>query len=169
MFLKVFIYLIIFSLLHFSYDLTGWNIFKPFGGINESIFQHLKMAFFSYVLASVIEYSYSKKKFKGFRVFFIPRLFVSIIVPWIIFLIWYTAPAIFGKFTSVSIELIWAISVTILSGIFGFIIEREIQEKKFSISFMLIVFLLGLISIFLYIRFTYQLPWLDLFQNPEGI
>ncbi len=168
MFLKVLVYIIIFAILHFSYDFTGWSILKPFGGIDESVFQHLKMAFFSYLLASVIEYTYSKKKFKGFKVFFIPRLFVSIIIPWIIFLIWYLIPAIYGKFNSISAELIWAIVVTILSGILGVKIERELQDKEFSRSFTIIILLLGIISIFLYVSFTYKLPWIDLFQNPEG-
>lgn len=109
MFLKTFLYLIIFALLHFSYDLAKLEFLKPFGGIDESIFQHLKMAFGSYIIASLIEYSYLKKRFKSFFNFFIPRLFSAITIPWIIF--------------------------------------------------FLLVIILAVISAFLYIKFTYNLPW----------
>ncbi len=169
MFIKVFLYLIIFSILHFSYDITGFTFLKPFGGVDESIFQHLKMAFWSYIIASLIEYSYTKKKFKSLKSFFVPRLFSAIIVPWIIVIIWYIVPATYGRFHNVSLELFWALIVTILSGISGVIIERSIQGREHTISFIIMVIIFAIISSFLYIRFTYSLPWIDLFQNPEGL
>lgn len=169
MFIKVFLYLIIFSILHFSYDLTKLKFLIPFGGIDESIFQHLKMAFWAYLITSVIEYSYLRRRFKNFISFFIPRLFSSVIIPWLIFLVWYLAPAIYGKFNSAIPELIWAVLVTILSGISGVLIEREIQGRKFSKAFITVTLLLGIISAFLYIKFTYQLPWIDMFQNPFNL
>jgi len=72
-FLKAFIYLILFSVLHFGYDLTHLSFLKPFCGINESIFQHLKIAFWAYLLASLIEYPVFKRKKRKYEGFWIPR------------------------------------------------------------------------------------------------
>uniref|UniRef100_A0A7C4YJE1 Uncharacterized protein n=1 Tax=candidate division WOR-3 bacterium TaxID=2052148 RepID=A0A7C4YJE1_UNCW3 len=124
------------------------------------------MAFWSYIIASIIEYPIIKKRFKCLKSFFIPRLFSAVIVPWVIFLIWYLVPAIYGKFHIESFELVWAIVVSILSGIIGVIFEREIQEKEQSTIFIIVVIILLLISAFLYVRFTYKLPWIDMFVDP---
>jgi len=45
-----------FSLFHFGYEITGWGFLAPFCGVNESVFQHLKMAFWGYLLVAVGEY-----------------------------------------------------------------------------------------------------------------
>ncbi len=104
-FIKVLLYLIIFSALHFGYDLTGWVILTPICGIDESIFQHLKMGFWAYLITSIIEFLTVKKKFGDSGTFWYPRFLSAIIIPWIIFLIWYIVPATFGKLSSASIEV----------------------------------------------------------------
>jgi hypothetical protein len=43
-YLKAVIFLLIFLILHFGYEITGWVFLTPFCGVNESVFQHLKMA-----------------------------------------------------------------------------------------------------------------------------
>jgi len=87
--LKGLIFLAFFSILHFSLDLSGWAWLKPFAGINESVFQHFKMAFWAYLLASLVEYPFFKKKRKPIRVsgtrdFWRPFLFPGLFF-WFIF------------------------------------------------------------------------------------
>lgn len=59
---KALIYLVLFSVLHFVFDLTDWSFLRPFCGVDESVFQHLKMAFWAYLLATLVEYRLIKKK-----------------------------------------------------------------------------------------------------------
>jgi hypothetical protein len=61
-FVKSLLYLIMFSILHFGYDLTHLIFLIPFCGVNESVFQHLKMAFWSYLFTNLIEYFIERKK-----------------------------------------------------------------------------------------------------------
>ncbi len=168
-FLKPLLYLVLFSTLHFGYDLTGWSFLTPFCGIDESIFQHLKMAFWAYLLTNLIEFFIVKQKTKNTSSFWYPRFLSAVFVPWIIFLIWYLMPAIFGRLQSNLIEVFWAISVTYISGIFGVSIERSIEQTKISKTFRIVIISLLIISAFLYIKFTYTLPWVDMFVNPEAI
>lgn len=163
-FTKSILYLIVFSLLHFGYDWTKWVFLKPFCGINESVFQHLKMAFWSYLITAIIEYFIIKKKSNNF---WFPRFFSVTIIPWIIFLVWYLAPAFIGKFSLSVYEIIWALFVTYLSGIIGGIIEKNLEQYEFTLFFRTIVVVLLLISALLYICFTYKLPWVDVFIDPE--
>gem|GEM_PF-6335425 len=53
-----------FSIFHFGYELIKSPLLKPFCGINESVFQHLKMAFWGYALLSIGEYFLLKKRNK---------------------------------------------------------------------------------------------------------
>jgi hypothetical protein len=165
--LKAFIYLIFFSVLHFGYDLTHLSFLKPFCGINESIFQHLKMAFWAYLLASLVEYPVYKRKNKKYESFWIPRFFSATMVPWTIFLVWYLAPATGGKFRLSYMELIWALVVSYFSGLAGGLMERTLEEQRLAFCFKVLVIFLALASAFLYIAFTYQLPWIDMFRAPE--
>jgi hypothetical protein len=165
--LKAFIYLIFFSVLHFGYDLTHLSFLKPFCGINESIFQHLKMAFWAYLLASLVEYPVYKRKNKKYESFWIPRFFSATMVPWTIFLVWYLAPATGGKFRLAYMELIWALMVSYFSGLAGGLIERTLEEQRLAFCFKVLVIFLALASAFLYIAFTYQLPWIDMFRAPQ--
>lgn len=162
-YIKSLIFLIIFSILHFGYDLTSWPFLRPFCGIDESVFQHLKIAFWAYFFVSLIEYFGFKKKWA----FWYSRLLSTTILPWFIFLIWYLAPAFFGKLSSSKLELLWAIFSSYASAVMAGIFEKNVESRSVNLSFKIVVLVLFIISAILYIRFTFQLPWIDLFVNPE--
>jgi len=166
-FLKAFIYLVLFSGLHFCYDLSGWSFLKPFCGVDESIFQHLKMAFWAYLLASLMESLAFKGQRKKPESFWIPRFFSAAIVPWTIFLVWYLVPATVGKLRLSFMELIWALLVSYFSGLAGGLIEKNLQGHRLSFGFKVLVVFLAVVSASLYIVFTYSLPWVDMFRAPE--
>lgn len=164
-YLKALIYLIIFGLLHFGYESTGLQFLKPICGTDESVFQHLKMGFFAYFFASLIEYGIIRRRFRGNN-FWCSRALATIFIPWIIFLIWYLAPAIWGKFSTITAELSWALIVTYISGVFGGILENGIEKIKASSGLKIAISILFVVSILLFVWFTYKLPWIDLFVDP---
>jgi hypothetical protein len=88
-------------------------------------------------------------------------------VPWTIFLVWYLAPATVGKFRLSYMELIWALVVSYFSGLAGGVVERNLEEHRLSFCFKVLVVFLTVVSAFLYITFTYNLPWVDMFRAPE--
>jgi hypothetical protein len=172
-YLKSFLFLAVFSLLHFGYEITGWSFLAPFCSVNESVFQHLKMAFWSYLLITVlVEYPllkrYNKKDFI-INNFWYSRFLSAIIIPYIILVIWYLLPALFGKTKSLFVDLIWALAVTFFSCIFTGYLEKEIEKIKFKILTKYIILFLVLISGFLFVKFTYKLPWIDLFIEQKMI
>ncbi|MEA1912634.1 MAG: DUF6512 family protein [candidate division WOR-3 bacterium] len=167
MYLKSLLFLAIFSILHFGYDFTHWVFLAPLCGINESVFQHLKMAFWAYLIASLIEYFLIRRNVSKIKNFWYPRILSTIIVPWFIFIIWYLVPALWGKVESLRLEVFWSVLVTILSGIIGGMMEKNIEGKDFNSSFKIVILILFIVSAFLYIWFTYKPPWIDLFINLE--
>ena len=166
-YIKSLLYLIIFSILHFGYDLTHWSFLTPICGINESVFQHLKMAFWAYLLTSLIEYFVIRNKSSERKSFWYPRLLSTIILPWIVILIWYFVPALCGRVKYLVLEILWSIFSTYSSGVIVGIIEKNIEKNSFSFSFKMVILILIILSAFLYVCFTYNPPWIDLFVNPE--
>jgi len=172
-YLKSFIFLLIFSILHFGYEITGWKFLIPFCGINESVFQHLKMGFWAYLLLIIlIEYPVLKRKNKkiiSLPNFWYSRLLSLIIMPWVLLIVWYLLPAIYGKVKIELFEALWSIGVTYLSSLFVEYIEKDTEKTEFNLTSRYIILFLVFVLAFLFIRFTYKLPWIDLFINPESI
>ncbi len=166
---KLVLYLLVFSILHFGYDLTHLSILKPFCGVNESVFQHLKMAFWAYLIASAMEYAGVKKKLKEKACFWYSRILATVIVPWFTFLIWYLVPAIFGKIHSLVLDILWAVISSLLGGISAILVEKTAEKYRFDMTLRIAIISLLVISAFLYIRFTYFLPWIDMFVDPKTL
>ncbi|KUK13148.1 MAG: hypothetical protein H5T91_10525 [Synergistetes bacterium] len=168
LYIKGLIYLAIFSILHFGYDLTEWKLLAPFCGINESVFQHLKMAFWAYILASIVE-RFSKGRFNGTVVFWYPKLLSAVMLPWITMILWYIVPAVYGKIEVLWVEVAWSILITYIAVIAVMVIERGIEAGKIDFSFKVVTFILFVVSVFLYVSFTYKLPWIDVFIDPKKV
>jgi len=125
------------------------------------------MAFFAYLMTSLIEYFEMRRKIGKGKNFWYPRLLSTIIVPWSVILVWYLVPALWGKVESPALEILWAIFSAYSSGVVGGIIETNIEKNAATSSFKIIIMILLSVSVFLYIWFTYKPPWIDLFINPE--
>ncbi len=166
-YLKSLFYLVIFSILHFGYDLTHWAFLVPFCGINESVFQRLKMAFWAYLLTSLLEYFGTREKISEVSLFWYSRVLSAVILPWFTVLIWYLVPAIFGRIKFLSLEVVWATLSTYFSAVVAGTMEKNVEKSRMDSIFRIIILVLFIISVFLYVRFTYKLPWIDLFVNPE--
>ena len=143
---------------------------KPFCGTNESVFQHLKMAFWAYVLLSLVEFFLLKKREDTkIKNFVHSRMLSAVLLPWIILLIWYLLPGVFGRVESLFVEVLWAVLVTYLSGLFVAQIEKEVEKVQFQTATKVVLITVTAISAFLFVLFTYRLPWIDLFVNPETL
>lgn len=164
-FFKILIYTIFFSVLHFAYELTGWEFLRIFCGTDESVFEHLKMGFWAYFFVSVIEFSVTKKR----ENFFASRLFANVLVPWFIVVVWYLVPALFGKVESLAIELLWAFAVVIVSGLFAVVIEKQLEPLRPSKSFNIAVWVLFICSVIFFVRFSFAKPWVDVFVDPHAL
>ena len=72
------------------------TISRIFSGIDESVFQHLKLGFWAYALASIGEILIRRRTIGDKGAFAFSRALSVAIVPWLIFLFWYGVAAVFG-------------------------------------------------------------------------
>ena len=147
-------------LLHFTYDLTGNAVSALFGSVNESAWEHLKLAFWPAILMTVAEYmcygygepSFIQSRCAGILTMLSIPLLLS---PALVFL--------FGRRIVAADILIFFLAVAA-----GFAVSYRLMQKKALLSplwaaaAILILTALGL----MFVCFTFAPPELSLFRDP---
>lgn len=136
-------------------------------GITESNFQHYKAGFFAYLIVNLVEYGWNRRRIADRERFLFSRLEATIFLPWIIFLLWYIAPALIGRWPNNNYEIVYANLITIIVGVFTVILEAGKESIPYNKSMKSALVTLFLASILLYIVFTFRLPWADVFVEPD--
>ena len=166
--IRSFIYLSIFELLHYSYDLFP-NIFTQiFSGINESFFQHWKIGYYSYIILTIGELLIFRKKItdESKEKFIYSHLLSALILPMVIFIIWYIAPAVYGPIPVFWIEVVYSILACYISILIISILEQYLKEIDYRTPLKIIIWVLNLLFIMQFTIFTFKLPWADIFADP---
>lgn len=165
---KAFLYLGVYVLLHFAYEATGWEVLRPVAGVSESVFEHLKIGFFAYLFTSFGEFALLRRSPRRPREFWVSRILATWSVPWVILSCFYLVYTITEGPLPLTFELSFAFAVTFLSGIFGSILERGIEDIWFPPESKSVVFLLFFVALVFFVAFTYRVPPLDLFALPSS-
>ena len=168
LYLKVIIFYFSFLLLQFLYDWLPNTATMILSSINESVYQHMKVAFFASLLTFFIEFLITKNGIQPQKRFLISRLFTTSYLPMTMMVVYLISPLVFGKIESVAGEIIWANIALITTAIISFEIEKHFAKSdptKFFQAITVFIFLLNLIQ---YIVFTFELPWFDILATPPG-
>ncbi len=160
------LYLAIFIGLHYMFKFFPNVISQIFSGINESVFQHMKVGFYSYLILSIIEFFVFKKKINDKTKFLFSRVFSMILYPFLIFLFFLFTRVIYPWQMLFVVEIISAqITVYISVLVLGFI-EQDIKKLEFGKRFKVILLILLLLLIIEFTAFSFYLPWHDILANP---
>ena len=147
------------SALHFTFALSGNQpIVGAFSAVNESVWEHLKLAFWPSLLLTVIEYPLLRKAANNF--FTAKAIGVYLIVAII--------PLVFYSYTALSGESIFAIDISsfVVAVIIGQLLSyklltyRQLPRNINKIAVAVII-LLALA----FIVFTYYPPQLQIFKD----
>lgn len=158
----------VFMVLYLVYKCFPNRVFAIFCGIHESNFQHYKSAFYSWIFLNVIEYALEHKNIADFETYFYSRMATAILLPWVIFILWYVVPAFYGKLPNIPLEVVHANVITVVAGIFGAIFERGLAQVQYFAELKAALWILFLLSIAHYLIFTFvKLPWADVFVEPD--
>ena len=138
------------------------------GAVNESNFQHYKAAFFAFIIVDLVELAVYRRTLVRDARFWNSRLLAAAFVPWLEFLLWYIAPAVYGRFPSTALEIIYANVITLLAFSGAVVLEGSFVQLRDSRALRVVVWTLVLVSLVLYMTFTFShLPWADVFVEPQ--
>jgi len=146
---KVFLFWAIYVAFHFAYQLLPVALFT---GTNESVFQHLKVGFFAYLLTSILEFSIHRRRILNRDSYFFSRLIV---------------PAFYGRLPVIALEAVYGNIIVIIAGWFVSEFERGLEQIVYSKPLKAVILTLFLVSLCLYVIFTFKLPWADVFAEPK--
>ena len=152
--------------LHYIYKFLPNIVFQLFGAIDESVFQHMKIGFYSYIILTVIEYFTFKKKIVDKTRFLFSRIFSTFLIPWVIFMFFFFTRVIYPVQMHFIVEILSAQTVVYVSAlILGFI---ELDTIKIEVGKRLKVLMVILIIVLIieFTAFSFYLPWHDVLGNP---
>jgi hypothetical protein len=138
-----------------------------FAGINESNFQHYKGTFFAYLIISLIEFLVFRKRIENKSSFWYARLIAAIFAPWMVFLVWYLVPAVYGPMPNMGLEILYGNLATLVVGFLAVTFERGFEQITYGKSLKTVIWILFVISVLVYTILTYKLPWADVFTEPD--
>ena len=135
------LFVIIFgAMLHFMY---AWSNYSPFMGlfapVNESVWEHLKLGFWSLILISVVEFPFIKNQVNNF---FLAKLVGVISLELVIVIIYYTQIAIKGE-SSLAIDIGSFVAGTAVCQLVAFQIltksKNSVTANTLSIAGLIII------------------------------
>lgn len=147
------------SLLHFLFELAGeWPPVGAIAAVNESVWEHLKLAFWPAVLYGAIEYRYLPRQYTSN--FGVAKAIGIILMPVLIMVLFYSYTAILEDSLAIDITIFW---VAVAAG--QFVSYRLLLTRYWpgwpNLAGYGLLAALGVI----FIVFTYYPPHLSIFQD----
>ena len=165
-YIRSLVFLGIFIVLHYTYDLFPIIVFQIISGIDESVFQHMKIGFYSYIILMIIEFFVFKKQIVDNTKFIFSRIFSAIFYPRVMFMFFFFTRVVYPWQMHFVVEIISAqITVFIAALILGFI-ELDIRKLEFGKRLKVIMLILIVLLIVEFTAFTFYLPWHDVLADP---
>ena len=158
----------IFLVLHYLYDWFPNSLTAIFSGINESVYQHMKIGFFTYIVYGMIEFLITKRSIQSLNRHVYSRLFSATYFPLVMMPIYLLGPLLFGQSENMLFEIIFANIALLATSFSTLVLEGHIEKAKLELAFRVVIIALFVISLAQYIVFTYRLPWFDIFAIPPG-
>lgn len=151
------------SMLHFTYKWSGHNsLVGLFSPVNESVWEHLKLGFFSILFFSIIQ-NYSIEE--AARNFFIGKLTAAVVMNIIIVVVFY-AYTYFAKHSILAVY----IPLYFVAALIGHILCYTILKCNKDLKILNLICFIAMFALaLLFMCFTYYPPDFKIFQDPTKI
>ena len=156
-----FLFVVIFgSLLHFTFEFSHYSkLVAYFSAVNESTWEHLKLAFFPSLIFGIFEYFFVKDEVRNYFFAEVVNLYIA---PILIIVLFYGYLATFK-----SHSLVWDIFTFVFAVFVGrFVRYKILTAKKLSDFFDKLSLVLFVIIFVSFSLFTYLPPKFFLFKDP---
>lgn len=154
-----FVISIIGTILHFTYELSGGNlIVATFSAVNESVWEHLKIAVMPVFIWTIIELFVLKYRPDNLWTALLTKILTNM---FLIIILFYTSVAIIGTHTSIVSIAIFYISIAI-SQVIG---VKLMYMKKVNVNIEEVAKYIVLIIFLLFILFTFLPPKANIFKD----
>lgn len=165
---KVIAYQMMFLVIQFLYDWFPGGVTQLFSATSESMFQHMKAIFFTYILLTLIEYSLTHDAIPWLSRYFYSRLLGAVLMPLLMNIFYFSAAAYVGKLASILLEVVFANGVLLVLSTTTFQLEDYFMQAEPTRPLKWMLVILFVLTASEIIIFNYHLPWFDVFAIPPG-
>lgn len=149
---------VLYIFFHQIYDILGGSTLGALLGEGiESVYAHMKMLFYAYLLLSAFDYFRFRRAGNVPVSFIFSRMLILSAVPWMMIIMYYALEAM-GIVLPRTMDLIWALIATALGLYFSIRLEESLDgmEARPALKAMItIAFVSALIT---YVGFSFQVP-----------
>jgi hypothetical protein len=142
---------------HQIYDVLGGGTLAAILGEGiESIYAHMKMYFYAYLLVSLIEYFLRRQQLASPGSFWISRMLIASAFPWMSIAIWFIPVALgadLGQY-----ELAYSLVLTLLGLYFAFRLDEGLEHVEFRPALQALIVLAFTAAFITYIGFSFHVP-----------
>ena len=124
------------------------------------------MNFFTYIIVTVGEYFFSRKKITDTAQFWYTRLLSAVLYPWLSMTFWMTGSAFSGGVeTAHSVELTFSILSNVFGAYFIVRLEQVLDNVNFRKATQWTIAFFFIIALIQYVSFELTTPWWDFFAR----
>ncbi|MDJ0272569.1 MAG: DUF6512 family protein [Candidatus Caldarchaeum sp.] len=147
------------SFLHFTYELSGRNIAVAlFSAVNESVWEHLKLAFFPALFLALPTYILLRRDYPNF---FLGKTVGMLTTPLTIVVGFYGYETLFH-----SSNIVYDIGLFIFAVILGQLVSYRLIQTNWDKRLNALPIAVLILFTVVFFLFTFQPPELELFKDP---
>ena len=159
--LKIFFFWVLFVFLHYAYDWFGHPALSVISQTRETFLQHAKIGLFAYAIVSGGEL-WLRKLLIGRYIW--SRVLSTLLLPWVMFVLYYTGPAFYGRpMPTIPAEIAYANIVLLAVAAMLALLERSMDLAAFTRPARAATVLLLILAVAEMVIFSYRLPWAPFF------
>ena len=163
---KIFALLVLTLLIHFLPKWVHFPWVRFISPTSESLFQHERMLFTSYLLYSFFEYFAVRRDLKNLTGFWMSRLLILVAMPWLMVMLYLLPQSFTGGMPSKGWEIFLAVVSSCLVWLVVVLLEKDLASIKYSKTASVVLILLFSILLVSNTVFTEKLPFYDVFAEP---
>jgi len=146
-----------FLFFHQIYDILGGNLLgRILGEGIESVYAHMKMFFYAYLLVSVIDYFRRRKQIASGSAFWTSRMLIASSFPWMSIAIWFIPEAL--GFNLGGYELAYSLLLTALGLYFAIRLDEGLSDVTFRPALNTLIWLAFAAALITYTGFSFHVP-----------
>lgn len=148
---------VLFLFFHQVFSLVGGGTLGAILGEGiESIYSHMKMYFYAYLVVSAIDYFLRRSQISSASSFWDVRMLIASSFPWMSIAIWFIPIAL--GFELGNYELAYSIGMTFFGFYFAIRLDEGLEGLEFRPALKALIWLAFIASFITYIGFSFHAP-----------
>jgi len=154
---KLIVGYLLFIFFHQVHDILGGGTLATILGEGiESIYAHMKMYFYAYLVISIVDYSLRRAQISSASSFWTTRMLIASSFPWMSIAVWFIPVALGVELGSR--ELIYSLVMTLFGLYFAIHLDDGLENVEFRPALKAMILVAFAAAIITYVAFSFVAP-----------